>query len=150
MCYCIQKIRWGKVFLAAFIYLVIAYALRQAEVLLTVNYYMMPDYLGVWSKLMMPTQGPPPLEFTLISVLFTFLAGIVIAAMYDFTKGLFEKGNCEKISGFTMMISVIILVVAYLPMLLLFNLPFILVVSWFVTSVLSVFLATIAFTKLMK
>jgi hypothetical protein len=145
-----KNVNWGKVLLASLAFLIIATILRQIETMITMNFYMIPEYFPVWSKLMMPKAGPPPLEFILTSTVLTFITGIVLAGTYDYTKKLFENNFWHRVICFTGHISAIILVFAYLPLFLLINLPLMLIVSWFITTVITVLLGSIVFAKLLK
>ena len=87
MAFWIKKISWGKVILTAAIFTAISYVIHMIEAFLTIKYYMMPEYFGVWSKLMMPTAGPPPIEFTIISAVLSFVSGLLFALVYAVVKG---------------------------------------------------------------
>jgi hypothetical protein len=147
---CLKNIRWSRVLLGALIYLVIAGILQQVSLMLTANYFLMPEYANVWNKIMMPQVGLPPLELTLTSLAYAFVSGFLIATFFAFIKDRFENSCCERASGFTIIIFVFSLIFTYLPMLMLFNLPFLLVASWFIVSTLQVFLASLFFSKLIK
>lgn len=150
MCECLRKIQWKKVLVAGLIYLVAATIIRQIEVVLTMKYYLMPEYFDVWSKLMMPKAGPPPPSFMILSFLFTFITGITLAALYDFIKGLLPKNCWERVFDFTGTVAILMLVFSYLPMYLLINLPLGLLVCWFTTGLVTVFVGAVVFTKLIR
>jgi len=147
---CFKDMPWRKVFLAAFFYLLIAFVIRQIEAFSTMKYYVMPEYWGVWSKVMMPTAGPPPASFHLLSAIFTFLTGLVLAYFFLVTQKLLGKSFWSKVGSFTAAFAVLSLVFSFLPMYLLINLPWVLLVVWFLTGVLTVFLGTLVFGKLFK
>ncbi len=149
MCPCCKKIPWRKVFLAAIIYLIIAVILRQLEVVLTMKYYLMPQYFGIWSKVMMPTAGPPPTSFMVLSLLFTLVTGIVLASFFACIKEILGGGYWKKVFNFTGIVISLMLVFAYLPMYLLINLPLGLLVWWFVTGTITLFLGAAVFVKFM-
>ena len=148
---CISKIKWGKVILVSFIYLGVSAALQYICQLLTSNYYQMPEYFGLWNKLMMPYLGTvPPFYFTLISLGYSLLSGFVLAILFSLIKDVWEKCFCKQISGFTLLVSSLRLVFTYIPMVMLFNVPILLVAAWFITSIIIVFLSSIAFVKILK
>ena len=66
----IAKIDLKKVLLASLAYTIVAMIIRQIEAVLTMRYYLMPEYFGVWSQVMMPTAGPPPPSFFTTSTSF--------------------------------------------------------------------------------
>jgi len=144
------KIKWGKIIFVSFIFLVIEMVIRNIEAFLTMKYYFMPEYFSVWSKLMMSKAGPPPAEFFVISALFSFLSALVIACVYECIKNSLERGFWKRVLGFTKLMMLLMLVFAYLPMYLMVNIPVALVVSWFVSGTLVVFLGAVIFVKILK
>lgn len=144
------KIQIKNVVIAGFIYLIIQTVLRQIEVAYTLQYYKMPQYAEVWGKLMMPKAGPPPANFLIMALIFSFLTGLILAVLYDFLKKILAENYWGKVVNFTILIVLLSLVFSYLPMLLTINLPFELVLSWFATGTLAVFLGTMVFAKIIK
>lgn len=150
LCSCCRNVNWNKVFVAALIYTIIATFIRQIEALLTIDYYMMPQYFGAWSKMMMPKAGPPPMEFYITSLIFTFITGVMIAAFYEIIKSLLPKDKGERIFCFTAMIFSLAFVFFTLPVYLLINLPFTLLVYWVISSLVIFSLGSVVFTKVLK
>jgi len=150
MCELTKNIRWNKVLLSGFIYLVIAAIVRQIEAIITMNYYKMPAYFGLWSKVMMPKAGHPPLKFFLISFLFSLLTGITLAVLYEIIKEKLEKKYWMRILNFTLLTAWLSLIFFTLPVYLIFNAPIALILCWFVSATVIFFLATIVFTKILK
>lgn len=149
-CECLKKVRWGKVFLAGLVFLVIATIVRQVEAILTMKYYLMPEFFGVWSKVMMPKAGPPPASFFLTSLLFSLATGMTLAAFYDYIKNLLPKNQWQRMFCFTEIVVVLAFVFFSLPTYLLINLPLGLLGAWLVSTVVILFLATTVFVKLLK
>ncbi len=145
-----KNIKWGKVLLAAIAFLAISFIVRQIESLTMMRYYLIPEYFPVWSKLMMPKAGPPPASFFVISLLFTLLTGIVLAGSYEWIKSNLSKKFWARVIGYTEVVIVFSLVLAYLPMYLLINLPEALIISWFISGAVAVFLGSIVFVKILK
>jgi hypothetical protein len=150
MCEFFKKIQWKKVLTAGFIYLIIAFIIRQVEAVLTMNYYLMPEYFGVWSKLMMPKAGAPPTSFFLTSILFSFITGVGLAIFYDCIKTLLPKDKWQRILCFTCLITGLSFLFFSLTAFLLFNLPFMLLVWWFISSVVIFFLTAAVFVRILK
>lgn len=146
----VKRVDWPKILLAALIYFVLAFIIRQAEAILTMNYYTDPQYFGVWSKLMMPKAGPPELSFHLTSALFTFLTGIALALFYEFIKDTLPKNKWKRGMYFGDIVVVLGLVFFALPTLLLVNLPLSLQAVWFMTSALVFYLGSAVFVKVLK
>jgi hypothetical protein len=145
-----KNLKWGRVFKAGFAYLVIATVLQQIEVMFTMSYYKDPAYFGLWSKLMMPTQGPPPLAFFAISLLFTFATGCTLAAVFEFMSPLFGKQFWGKVIGFTDIMVGLTIVFSLFPIYLLLNVPLGLLGWWLVTSWVTTLVSAMAFAKLTK
>jgi hypothetical protein len=130
----IREIHWGKALLVGVIYTVVSMIVHQVEAILTMNYYMDPQYFGLWSKLMMPKAGPPPPEFMTTSLVFSFATGISIALIYYYLKDLLPKNTTKRIFLFADLMIAASFVFFTLPVYLLFNVPMGLLVSWFVSS----------------
>ena len=145
-----KKLHWKKIVIAGFWYLVIATIFRQIEVAFTVNYYQDLAYFGLWSKLMMPAEGPPPVGFFVISTLFTYVTGCTLAAVYDFMKSLFGKGFWGKVIGFTDITVGLAIVFGYFPMYLLFNVPVVLLAWWLGVSWVTILVSSMIFANIMK
>jgi len=146
----LTNIRWGKVILAGLIYFIIALIARQVDIIFTVNYFKMPAYFGVWSKLLMPGTGPPPLKFYIVSILFSLLAGLTIAFVFEIIKEKLAVGYWKKVFEFTCLTILLNIVSFSLPVYLLFNVPIGLLLSWLVTNIVVIFLSTLAFAKILK
>lgn len=150
MCECLKRIHWKPVLLAGLVYAVIATVVHQLEAICTMNYYLMPEYFGAWSKIMMPTAGPPPAAFFAYSFLFTLIGGFVFAALFDLLKAQLGAAFWQRVCGFTSLWALLILALSTLPLWLLMNLPVVLIVSWFVSGMLIAFVSSMVFAKMMK
>ncbi|MFH1183055.1 MAG: hypothetical protein V1690_02225 [Candidatus Moraniibacteriota bacterium] len=149
MCELIKNVRWGKVILAGLIFLAISIVLRQIESFLTVDYYKMPEFFGVWSKVMMPKAAPPPINFYLASILFTLISGTILAVIYEKIRNIFPEDKWKKIFNFTCFITILSIIFFTFPVYLLFHVPLALLLIWVVTSIIIYFLAAIVFNKLL-
>lgn len=145
-----KNVRWGKVLLAGVIFLAISIVLRQIEAYLTMDYYKMPEFFGVWSRLMMPKSGPPPMSFYLTSILFSYLTGITLAVVYEKIRNIFPEDKWKRIFNFTCFTVIFAIIFFTLPVYMLFHIPLGLLITWLVTGVIIYFLATIAFNKLLN
>ena len=149
-CQWMKKIQWKKVLMAGVVFVIISTLVHQIEAFLTMNCYMMPEYFGVWSKIMMPTAGPPPASFMVVSLLFSYVTGVTLAAVYDFIKDLLPKKFWSRVINFTDIIIGLMVVFFTLPVYLLLNVPLMLLLSWLASSVVIVFLGTVVFVKMLK
>lgn len=134
MTFWISKISWGKVLLTAAIFTVISYVVHMIEAMLTIKYYMMPQYFGLWSKLMMPSAGPPPVAFTITSIIFTFVTGISIALIYYYLRDHLPPLGFRRAFYFADVLIATSFLFFTLPSYLMFNVPVGILVSWFISS----------------
>ena len=145
-----KKISWGKVLMIGVIFTVISFVIRQAEMLLTLKYYMMPQYFGVWSKLMMPVAGPPPLSFTITSLIFTFVTGISITLIYYYLRDHLPPLGFKRVYYFADVLMATYFVFFFLTAYLLFNLPLALLISWFISTFVIVTAGSWVIVKIIK
>jgi len=134
MTFWIKEISWKKVILSGSIFTVISFVVRQIEAVLTVKYYMMPQYFGVWSKVIMPANGPPPVSFMLTSLVFTFVTGVSVALIYYYLKDHLPKEEKKRAFYFADLMVGTSFVFFTLPVYLMFNVPMGLLLSWFITT----------------
>ncbi|VVB67825.1 Uncharacterised protein [Candidatus Norongarragalina meridionalis] len=118
----------------AIAFAVIAQVVHMAEAMLTMSYYTDPAYFDVWSKVMMPGPGAPPMSFYLYSISFALIAGALFTYVYTVVRnGLPKKGAGVKYGA-------LVWLVAGLPgsmtMYLLFNLPASLFAIWAATALI--------------
>ncbi len=111
---------------------VVGYVVHTAEALLTMEYYLDPAYFSVWSTIMMPEAGPPPAEFTYLSLLFGFAAALIYVWAYKLVEpGLIEAdGWLRKGAYFGVLLFLVGVLPGSLSLYLLINLPAILIAWW--------------------
>lgn len=150
MTFWIKKINWGSVMVSSLIYTVLATVIHQVEALVTMSYYQMPEYSGVWSKLMMPTAGPPPMSFFISSLILTFVTGVSLAVIYYYLRDLLPKKFWPRVLFFADLMIGMSFVFFTLPSFLMFNLPVQLLVSWFISGFIILTGASYTFVRLIK
>jgi hypothetical protein len=146
----ISRIHWGKVFLIALLYTIIATVIRQAEIIWTMKYYTMPQYFGVWSKLMMPTAGPPPFEFMVTSMILTFASGMSIAIIYYYLREYLPKGFWRRSTFFCDVLISASFIFFTLPVFLLFNVPAALLGYWFISTFIVLLATSVLIVKVVR
>ncbi len=134
MTFWINKIAWGKLLLSAAIFTVISYVIHMIEAMLTIKYYMMPQYFGLWSRLMMPTAGPPPAAFTITSIVFAFVTGISVGLIYYYLRDHLPPVGFKRAFYFADLLIATGFIFFTLPAYLMFNVPVGILVSWFISS----------------
>ena len=143
---------YGKnVVLASVAIVIVGQIVHMVGAMLTMQYYVDPDYAGVWSRLMMPAPGPPPMEFYYVSLALSFAAALIYVVTYGILKkSIPGKGAVEKGLMYGAILFMVGSVPGYLAMLELINLPAMLIFEWAAES-LVVFLASgLIIAKLMK
>ena len=147
---CCKNIRFEKVFISGLIYTAIAFVAHQIEILLTMKYYLMHQYFGAWSLVMMPSLGAtPPANFFILSILFSLVTGLSLAMFYEFVKSLLAGSCCQKVCQFSCLLVVMSFIFFSLPTYLIFNAPLALLISWFFTNIIISFLSAMVFVKVL-
>ncbi|OGI12188.1 hypothetical protein A3K64_02545 [Candidatus Micrarchaeota archaeon RBG_16_36_9] len=142
---------WKRIIIAGVVFAIVSQILRTVESYATLNYYMDPDYFGVWSKVMMPTAGPPPAEFFYVSVASAVIIGIIYAAVYAlFNKNLTSKTIFRKGLEYGLILFFMVQIPSLLGMYLLINLPTMLIVYWGISGLVISLVVGIIFAKIIK
>jgi hypothetical protein len=132
------RINTVRLFLAALAYTVFAYILHLIGAVLTIQYYLDPSYFPVWSRLLMPTAGPPPLAFSVYSLILGYVTALLFVFIYLKVRPLL-KGKSKVRRG--AMYGFGVYLVGGLPgffmLWLLINLPFLLLVDWAVEGLIA-------------
>lgn len=146
---CIKNLK--GIALTAFAMTVIAQILHTVEAILTMDYYLNPAYLQVWSKIMMPKAGPPPTEFYYFSIAFAFVTWFLFAFAYSkLNSAIKEKSDLKKGLKFGSIIFLVAGIPMSLTFYLLINLPSIILASWLVSSFLLYLVGGIVAAKLVR
>ncbi|MDO8339496.1 MAG: hypothetical protein Q7T16_02455 [Candidatus Burarchaeum sp.] len=138
------------VFIGALVYSVISFIVHMAGAIADMGYYFMPDYFSVWSKLMMPVAGPPPIEFTYASLLFGFIAGLLFTYCFYLVRNSMPGKGIAKGLNYGMFVMLLAGLPFYMTMTLLINLPQGLMLSWLVQTFIIYELSGIAVAKLVR
>jgi len=123
-----------KIILATFIFAILSQAVHSLGTFWEMEFYQDPQYFSVWSKLMMPKAGSPPLSFYGFSLLFSLINGFIFTLIYNlyFSKiptTLLKKGIVFGIVAFLFWG-----LGSFLETVLIINLPISLLFSWLVQS----------------
>lgn len=118
--------------------------------MLTIKYYLMPDYFGVWSKLMMPSAGPPPPNFVITSLIITFVTGISVALIYYYLRDHLPPVGFKRVFYFADLLVATSFVFSTLPMYLMINIPVALLISWFLSNFVILTLGSWVLVKIVK
>ena len=139
------KIGVWKVLLAGFVFMIISQIVHTIGSFLTMDYYTNPEYFSVWSKVMMPTAGPPPASFYYYSIMFVFINGVLLSLVYAYIKeGIPFKAWYKKGLMYGIILFLVEGISGTLGLYLLVNLPLMLLVHWAIQSLIIELLGGIA------
>lgn len=139
------------VIIAAVVWAVVAQVLHTAEFYLTISYYQLPEYLSLWSKILMPGQGSPPAEFFYTSIAFNFMVGLIFALFYImFSYTMPMKGILKRGLVFGWILFLVSTVPGILTLLLFINLPFELLAIWTLTGLAIDFIGGVGIVKVIN
>ena len=135
---------------AGIVYAVISMVVNTLWAFIDMPYYLMQEYFAVWSKLMMPTAGPPGGEFYVASFVFTLVAGLIFAGVYSRVKASIRDKGIRKGLRFGFGIFLISVIPGMFSLYLLINLPTMLIVSWTVSGLVTSLLGGIVIEKFVR
>ncbi len=110
----------------------------------------MPEYSGVWSKLIMPHAGQPSLQFIALSLLFGLIVGMFLACVYVALQDVLPKPTGSRSFSLAGLLIGFELVLYILPVYLLFNVPGALLLSWTISYSVIFILASILFVRMLR
>ncbi len=113
------------------------------------SYYTNPEYFALWSKLMMPANGPPGTEFFIASILIDIIIGIILAGSYSLLAVSIPGEGISKGINYGILLFLIAGVPFTLSMYLLFAVPGSLLVYWAISTLVIYLISGAAFAKIM-
>ncbi|HLD38806.1 MAG TPA: hypothetical protein VJB05_00660 [archaeon] len=135
---------------AGIVYAVISMVVNTLWAFIDMPYYLMQEYFAVWSKLMMPTAGPPGVEFYVASFVFTLVAGLIFAGVYSRVKASIRGKGVRKGLRFGFGMFLISVIPGMFSLFLLINLPTALIISWTVSGLVTSLLGGIVIEKFVR
>ena len=140
-----------RILATAIVLTVIVYIFHSIFAFVGMKYYLMEEYFPVWSKLTMPTAGPPPMSFTFYSLGFGFVGWVLFTGGYLLVrKSIPGKTLIKKGLAYGLFIFLVGAIPGYLAMILLINLPLTLVVLWMFESLVINLVSGIVVAKMNK
>jgi hypothetical protein len=126
-----MNINWGKLVLASVFFTIVSQIVHTLSAMASMNFYLDPAYFAVWSKIMMPVPGAPPLEFIYLSMAFAFISALIYAGVYNYIRfSVPGKNWLQKGVNYGVMLFYITQIPSALTLLLLINVPWALVGVW--------------------
>lgn len=142
---------WKRILMVAVAMTIVAEVVHTLESMLTLGYYMDPAYFAVWSKIMMPTAGPPPAEFYYYSVAFALVSWAIFGFVYEkLGRAIGEKHEIKKGLEFGALVFLLAGISGALTMYLLINLLTGLLATWTLFQLILYLIGGVVAAKLIK
>lgn len=145
------KIKGWRVFWAGIVFAIVGQIMHSLGAWASMKYYLMESYFPVWSKIMMPTAGPPPAMFMYYSIAFALVTGILFALVYAVIKqGIPGKTLSRKGMIYGLIVYLVGNVPSYLAFKLLIYLPCGLIWAWAIEGLIINLINGILVAKIIK
>jgi hypothetical protein len=139
-----------KIIVSGVVFATIAQIIHTVESMATMDFYKDPVYFSVWSKIMMPGPGAPPMQFYVYSIIFSIISGIIYAVIYSIiNKNIIGKTAVKQGLYFGFLLFLIGIPWS-LTMYLLVNLPTLLLLIWSITGLIIDLIFGVVVAKLIK
>jgi hypothetical protein len=126
-----SNVKIGKLVICSVIVTIISEAIYRLGTIANMRYYTNPAYADVWSKVVMPTAGPPPQSFYLYSLLFTFITAVLFVLVFQIVlRGVPGSGPAMRGLMYGFLVFLVAGIPGMLSMYLLIHLPTGLIWSW--------------------
>ena len=146
-----KNINIWRVLISGVIFAVISQIVHTIGSIATMKYYLMGEYLPVWSRIMMPNAGPPPASFFAYGVAFALITGILLAIVYNMiSKSISGKSAAKKGLMYGLLLFFAAGIPGALSMYLIINLPIALIISWTVEGLAIYLLGGMVIAKINK
>ena len=144
-----MNINFKKVAISSIVFLIISQIINTVTAVFTMSYYTNPEYFALWSKLMMPANGPPGTEFFLASIIINIIIGIILAGSYSLLAVAIPGEGISKSINYGILLFLIAGIPFTLSMFLLFAVPRSLLVYWAISTLVIYMISGAAFAKIM-
>lgn len=138
-------------FYAVLILFVISQVVHMVDGFLGMQFYTDPQYFGVWSKVMMPIAGPPPVSFFYYAGAFNLLSALIFVGIYGLIKaGISGATTTAKGVQYGFLMFLLSGLTASMAMWLFFNIPLALIGMWTVEDLVIKLVGGITTARLLK
>ena len=144
-----MNINFKHVAISSIVFLIISQIINTITAVFTMSYYTNPEYFALWSKLMMPANGPPGTEFFLASIIINIIIGIILAGGYSLLADAIPGEGISKGINYGILIFLIAGVPFTLTTYLLLAVPFPLLLYWVISTFVIYLITGAAFAKIM-
>ena len=136
---------------AAILFTIIGQIIHTAGAIATMDYYTDSSYYNVWSVFMMPSAGPPPALFYILSLAFGLISAFIYVYAYSvLRKAIPGKGYVKKGISYGALLFLVGTFPGSLMMLLLINLPIMLVISWAIEGLVVALVGSVVIARLVE
>jgi hypothetical protein len=126
-----MKISAWRVIISAALFAIVAQVIHTLGSFATMGFYTDPKYASVWSKVMMPTVGPPPASFFGYSILFGLITALLFVMIYiHIGSKMHGKTAAKRGLSYGLMVFLVGTLPGMFMLYLLINLPAMLIVEW--------------------
>lgn len=148
---CIDKKHYSGIIASAAAFALISLIVYTLSSFLSMGYYTDPANSQIWSKIMMPVQGPPPAIFFIFSIAVSLLSGALFAGAYSLViKSIPGSGIVSKGLNYGIFLFLVSGLPGALGMWLLLNVPSGLLVVWTIENLVVTLLGAMAMAKMIK
>ncbi len=144
-----ERVSVIKIFIAGIVFAIVSQLIHSLGSILTMGFYTDPTYFPVWSKVMMPTEGPPPISFFYYSIIFGIITGILLASVYAIIRGGVPGTGTKRGLMYGLLVFLLAGVPGSLSLYLLINLPSALITYWALENLFVYLINGAIFGKLM-
>jgi len=145
---CLDKIKWGKAVLGGIAFAVISQVVYTVESMLDLGYYTDPANFAIWSKIMMPNQGPPGMEYFALTIALAFVTGLIFTAAFQTVRKSLENDAVKAGITFGVLLFFVATLPGMLSMYANLAVPTGLVASWIVAGLVVDLLGGVAIAKI--
>ena len=150
MTFWIRKLNWPKIFLCSILYTVVTMVVHIIEAMFTMSYFQMPQYMEVWSPLMRLTGGTHSNSFYITSLVLSFITGISLCLVYCYLQEMLPKKPWKRVAFFGDLMIGTSFIFFTLPSYLLFNVPSVLLISWFISGFVTLVITSYILVKILN
>lgn len=125
-----ERLSVARVIVAGVVFAIISQLIHSLGSIPTMGFYTDPTYFHVWSKVMMPAEGPPPTSFFYHSITFGIITGILLASAYAIIRGGVPGTGTKRGLIYGLLVFMAAGVPSSLSLYLLINLPPALIAYW--------------------
>lgn len=145
---CLDRIKWGKAVLGGIAFAVISQVIYTLESMLDMGYYTDSTNFAIWSKIMMPNQGPPGIEYFALAIALAFVMGLIFTAAFQALRNSFEKDFLKAGTTFGALLFFVATLPGMAAIYLNLAVPAGLVASWTVVGLIVDLLGGVAIAKI--